>query len=117
MRKIVERKANGQAVIDSLNNVIGGFVAYEPKESKESRLNSVLPIIEAGNVWLPSEDIDKSINEMVDECVKFPNGAHDDEVDAMSQYLICNFEKSCGKIENDNRFIQFAKAIRGFNYD
>lgn len=113
MRKIVERKANGQAVIDSLNNVIGGFVAYEPKESKESRLNSVLPIIEAGNVWLPSEDIDKSINEMVDECVKFPNGAHDDEVDAMSQYLICENKQNSGKIVIENTFKLLNEALRG----
>lgn len=114
-RKIVEKKANGQAIIDSLNNVIGGFDAYDPKMTdKISRANSVTPYLEAGNVWLPSEEIDPTINEMEDEMMKFPNGAHDDEVDAMTQYLI-NYEyHTSGKIETNRGFITFAKAIRGY---
>lgn len=113
-KKIVEKKANGQAVIDALNNVIGGFEAYDPKmNDKQSRANSVTPYMESGNVWLPDPSVDKTIDEMVDEMMKFPNGEHDDEVDAMTQYLTTYSYKNGGKVELDNRFSIFAKAIRG----
>lgn len=114
-RKIVEKKANGQAIIDSLNNVIGGFDAYDPKMTdKIGRSNSVTPYLEAGNVWLPDEDIDSTIGEMEEEMMKFPNGAHDDEVDAMTQYLI-NYEyHTRGRVETNNNFIKFVKAVRGY---
>lgn len=114
-KKIVEKKANGQAVIDSLNNVIGGFEAYDPKmNDKQSRANSVTPYFESGNVFLPDETIDPTINEMVDEMMKFPNGEHDDEVDAMTQYLTTYSYKSGNRIETESRYITFANAIRGY---
>lgn len=114
-RKIVEKKANGQAIIDSLNNVIGGFEAYDPKMTdKVGRANSVTPYLEAGNVWLPCEEIDNTIGEMEEEMMKFPNGTHDDEVDAMTQYLV-NYEYHIGgKVETNRNFISFVKAIRGY---
>lgn len=113
-RKIVEKKANGQAIIDSLNNVIGGFEAYDPKMTdKIGRANSITPYLESGNVWFPSEEIDSTITEMEDEMMKFPNGAHDDEVDAMTQYLVCYEYHTSGRVETNLGFITFAKAIRG----
>ena len=114
-RKLVEKKANGQAVIDTLNNVIGGFVAYDPKMTdKVSRANSSSHYLESGNVWLPDSTIDNTIDEMIDELMKFPNGSHDDEVDAMTQYL-CSYEyKYGGKIDTNSSFVDFVNAIRGF---
>lgn len=117
-RKIVEKKANGQAIIDSLNNVIGGFEAYDPKMTdKIGRANSITPYLESGNVWLPSEEIDPTIGEMEEEMMKFPNGSHDDEVDAMTQYL-CGYEyRTSGKVGTSSELITFSKAIRGWFYD
>lgn len=114
-RKIVEKKANGQAIIDSLNSVIGGFEAYDPKMTdKLGRANSITPYLEAGNVFLPDASIDPTIDEMVDEMMKFPNGSHDDEVDAMSQYL-CSYEyRASGRVDTNSGFISFVKAIRGY---
>lgn len=114
-RKIVEKKANGQAIIDSLNNVVGGFEPYDPKmNDKQSRANSVTPYLESGNVWLPDKTLDPTIDEMVDEMMKFPNGEHDDEVDAMTQYLVSYSYHCNGRVDTDNRFSAFAKAIRGY---
>lgn len=114
-KKIVEKKANGQAIIDSLNNVIGGFEAYDPKMTdKQGRANSVTPYFESGNVFLPDQTIDPTIEEMVDEMMKFPNGEHDDEVDAMTQYLTTYSYKNGNKIEIESRYITFANAIRGY---
>lgn len=114
-KKIVEKKANGQAVIDSLNNEIGGFEPYDPKMTdKLGRANAITPYFESGNVHLPCEEIDKTIEEMVDEMLKFPNGEHDDEVDAMTQYLNTFSYKSSGKIMTDSSVISFAEAIRRY---
>ena len=114
-RKIVEKKANGQAIIDSLNNIIGGFEAYDPKMTdKIGRANSVTPYLESGNVWFPDVTIDSTIDEMIDEMMKFPNGSHDDEVDAMTQYLVTYQYKYGGRIETNKGFIDFVNAIRGY---
>lgn len=86
--KLVENKANGAAVIDSLRHDIPGIVPVTPKESKISRARGVAPFIESGNVYLPTADIALfKVDDLIDEAVNFPNGAHDDQIDAMSQAL------------------------------
>lgn len=85
--KLVEDKANGPAVIDSLRKEIGGLVPVMPQGSKEARAAAVSPQIEAGNVYLPDPSIAPWIGEFIEECAAFPNGAHDDQVDAMTQAL------------------------------
>ena len=49
---------------------------------------AVSPVIEAGNVYLPHPLIAPWVNDFVEECAAFPNGAHDDQVDAMTQALL-----------------------------
>jgi hypothetical protein len=46
------------------------------------------PLIEAGNLYLPHPDWHPWVHDFIDECVQFPNGAHDDQVDAMTQMLL-----------------------------
>lgn len=87
-RKLVESAANGEAVIDSLRAKIPGIVAVKPRESKYARASAVSPFIEAGNVFLPSPDIALFDAEaLIEEAAAFPNGAHDDQIDAASQAL------------------------------
>ena len=50
---LVEEKANGAAIIDTVKNTIAGVIAFNPKDSKEARANAVAPQMEAGNVWIP----------------------------------------------------------------
>ncbi len=86
--KLIEDKANGTAVIDSLRKTIPGIVPITPKDSKYSRANAVAPFIEAGNVHLPSKDVALfDVEDLLDEATSFPNAAHDDQVDATSQAL------------------------------
>jgi predicted phage terminase large subunit-like protein len=87
-RKIIERKANGHAVINELKEDIIGIVPFEPDSSKLSRLRSVESLFEAGNVWLPDPSRAQWMHDYVEELVNFPNGAHDDQVDCTSQALI-----------------------------
>jgi predicted phage terminase large subunit-like protein len=86
-RKLIEDKANGPAVIAQLRTEIGGIVPVTPVDSKEARVHAVTPFIEAGDVELPDPSIAPWIGEFVEECSAFPNGAHDDRVDTMSQAL------------------------------
>lgn len=89
---LVEDKANGTAVMSQLKKRISGLVPICPKESKETRVVAITPLLEAGNVHIPYSDMDV----FVDECAAFPRGANDDQVDSMTQALIYldNFSKN-----------------------
>ncbi len=84
--KLVEDKANGPAVIATLKREISGLIPVEPQGSKEARASAVSPDVEAGNVWLPQDA--PWVQDFIEECAAFPNGANDDQVDAMSQALL-----------------------------
>lgn len=85
--KLVEDKANGTAVIDALRLTVAGLVPEEPRGSKYARLAAVSPFVEAGNVHLPEPEMAPWVEDLVEECAAFPNGAHDDQCDALSQAL------------------------------
>ena len=53
-----------------------------------ARAAAVSPMIEAGNVYLPHPQMAPWVNGFIEECGAFPNGAHDDQVDAASQVLL-----------------------------
>ncbi len=84
--KLVEDKANGPAVIATLKHDLAGLIPVEPEGGKVARASAVSPDIEAGNVYLP--EIAPWVKDFVEECAAFPMGAHDDQVDAMSQALL-----------------------------
>lgn len=86
LRKLVEDKANGSAIINTLSSEISGILGVEPQGGKESRAAAVQPQIESGNVYL-CEGADW-VDEFIQEFADFPLGAHDDQVDAVSQGLI-----------------------------
>jgi predicted phage terminase large subunit-like protein len=85
--KYIEDKANGPAVIAQLRKEIGGIIAVTPEDSKEGRAHAVTPFIEAGDVEIPDASIAPWVGDFVEECAAFPNGAHDDQVDALTQGL------------------------------
>jgi len=87
--KLVEDKANGSAVIDTLRHRIAGMVAYQPGgASKESRLSSASWRFRAGNIFLPHESIAPWVVEYRYQLCAFPKAKHDDYVDATSQALL-----------------------------
>lgn len=85
--KFIEDKANGPAIISQMQAQISGVVAFTPKESKEARANAIAAFVEAGNVELPGPAWAPWVHDFVEECAAFPNGAHDDQVDTMTQAL------------------------------
>lgn len=95
----IEKEFVGQFVIDqlrALNVVVKPFQAkkYGPKEvravSAEIRL-------EAGKVYFPKADW---VADLEREILTFPNGAHDDQVDALSQACLLA-DKFLGNVEPD----------------
>lgn len=87
LRKLVEDKANGPAVIDALKDHVSGIVPVEPDGSKTARAHAVTTLFEAGNVYFPSPEIASWVKQFAAELAEFPASAHDDQVDAMTQAL------------------------------
>ncbi|MFS4413463.1 phage terminase large subunit [Providencia sp. T47] len=92
-RKLVEDKANGPAVIDSLKSTVSGLIPVEPDGSKIARAHACTAEWEAGNILFPHKDIAPWIVETVDEITTFPFGSHDDTVDAMTQAIRDLYQK------------------------
>lgn len=87
LAKLVEDKANGTAVIASLQHGLPGLIPVEPEGGKEARAAAVSPIVEGGNAYLPSPEIAPWVGAFIDEHASFPTGTHDDQVDTTSQAL------------------------------
>ena len=83
----VEPKASGKSVVQVVKretalNVKEGIA---PKESKISRVNNISGTLEVGRVHLPDGMV--WTIDFLEECAKFPNGAHDDRVDCLTGML------------------------------
>lgn len=85
--KFLEDKANGPAAINSLQSQLVGLIPIEPEGSKYARASAISPLAHARNVVLPTEELLPNVEELVEEGKAFPNGAHDDTIDAMSQAI------------------------------
>lgn len=83
---IIEKKANGSALIKQLNKVISGLIPWDPgTDSKEGRMHAVSGYFEAGNVWFPEDA--PWLPEYLEEIVDFPKAPNDDEADCTSMAL------------------------------
>jgi predicted phage terminase large subunit-like protein len=83
--RLVEDKANGPAVMDTLQRAMSGLKAVEPRGDKEARAHAISPQVESGNVFLPEGQ--SWLDDFVDETSRFPIAETDDQVDAMTQAL------------------------------
>jgi predicted phage terminase large subunit-like protein len=82
---LIEDKANGSAVIETLKEQLSGVLAVEPLGGKVARAYAMQPEQEAGNLYLPDPEVDNDIETFLSEASAFPGGHHDDEVDEMTQ--------------------------------
>jgi len=85
--KLVEDKANGTAVMDALKAVVSGLTPIEPQGGKQARAHATSPLYAAGNVYLPEPESAPWVNDYIQEHLRFPRGAHDDQVDCATQAL------------------------------
>jgi predicted phage terminase large subunit-like protein len=84
---LVEDKANGPAIIETLQKEIPGVIAVNPEGGKEARAYAIQPEHEAGNLYLPDPSIAPWVDEYIGEMASFPRGANDDEVDQTTQAI------------------------------
>lgn len=80
---LIEDAANGPAVCQLLRRQIPGLIAVRPFGSKVSRAHAVAPLLEAAQLAFC-----KGNDALISELLGFPNGAHDDLVDAFCQGVI-----------------------------
>jgi predicted phage terminase large subunit-like protein len=110
IRKLVEDKANGPAVIDALTKRLPGLVAVDPRGGKIARANAVQGYHEGHNLYLPATPAPDQrgaewpdphprnkgqwlrhesfwVPDFVGECERFPKAINDDQVDAFTQAI------------------------------
>ena len=100
---LIEDKASGQSLIQELKtNTTLPVLAIPVDSDKVTRAHAVTPSVEAGNCYLPEDA--PWLQDFIDEFATFPNGSHDDEVDATTQFL--NYVRRRGEAA----FKDFAEA-------
>ena len=83
---LIEEAANGPAIIQTLSREMF-IIPVTPLGGKVARVNAVSPAIESGHVFLPDAGKAPWVTDFIDQFSVFPNGKHDDMVDACSQAL------------------------------
>jgi predicted phage terminase large subunit-like protein len=91
---LIEEAANGPAIINALGRHVPGIIGVTPEGGKVARAQAAQPLLEAGNIWLPNPRPHGRliperdwVDDFVDQCCAFPQGAHDDDVDALTQLV------------------------------
>jgi len=83
---LIEDKASGTSLIQELQRETTLPVLPVPVDrDKVARATAVTPLIEAGRVFLPEQA--PWLADFLEEMGAFPTGAHDDQVDALTQAL------------------------------
>lgn len=79
----VEDRASGQSMVQELRRESGiSVIPYKVSRDKVSRVSSITPIVEGGRVFLPESA--RWLDDFINECVSFPSGTNDDQVDAFT---------------------------------
>lgn len=84
---LIEDKANGSGIIDTIKGQIPGVIAINPDGSKEARCWAASVDIEAGNVYIPDPKLHPWAGDFILEFTRFPSGKNDDQVDAATQAI------------------------------
>ncbi len=78
---VIELAASGYAVYQMLQKKVPGLVGFKPERSKESRASGCVPVVEAGNVFLPASAT--WLDAFISEFSLFPASKNDDMVDSL----------------------------------
>ncbi|MGB7370801.1 phage terminase large subunit [Erythrobacter sp.] len=86
---LIEDKASGQELIQNLRSReprgVPSPIARRPSTEKKERAAGISPMVEAGQVLIPSEAA--WLGDFLSEVLAFPSGRFDDQVDAFTQLL------------------------------
>jgi predicted phage terminase large subunit-like protein len=82
---MIEKKASGQSLIQDMRRAGIPVMEYLPDKDKVARVYAASPMMESGRVWIPKNK--KWSEDLLEEMLRFPNAAHDDQVDAMTMAI------------------------------
>ena len=94
---LVEKSANGAEIIATLKRELTGVIPITVSTDKITRAIAAQPPLESGNIHLPGRAAPNTaagyhapdwVANLIEEAATFPNGKHDDQVDAFSQAII-----------------------------
>jgi predicted phage terminase large subunit-like protein len=84
---LIEEQANGSPLIDQCKrNGLTGIIGRRAVVDKKTRMNGETAKLEAGSLVLPKTA--PWLDEFTMEFLAFPGGKHDDQIDALSQFLL-----------------------------
>jgi predicted phage terminase large subunit-like protein len=84
---IIEDQMSGSSLIQTAKrNGLQGVVAIRPDSDKRTRMYSQTPKLEAGSLILPKSA--PWISDFREEYLAFPEGRYNDQIDALSQFLL-----------------------------
>lgn len=109
---IVEDKANGPAVINTLQKKIAGLVAVNPLGSKVGRAQACAYLFRGGNVFFPDPTV-PGYEWSKDHALtvrRFPRVKNDDTVDAMTQLLLYGEQRDGNMVEALRAFLRVGVA-------
>jgi len=103
---LIEAKATGTPLQHELRKMGIPVTMYSPGgrrtgTDKIARANAVAPVLESGMVWYP--EIYEWAQDLVEECAAFPNGSHDDQVDATVMALMRFRQGNFISLEDDDK--------------
>jgi predicted phage terminase large subunit-like protein len=83
-RVLIENRGSGISLIQTLSlETLAPVEAINPDMDKLRRAHAVTPFVQSGNVMIPEDAIWK--DDFIQQMSDFPNGNHDDMVDAFTQ--------------------------------
>lgn len=82
---LIEDHGSGTVLIQYAREKIQGVIAISPQADKATRMHAVTPSLEAGALRIPKNV--PWLDDFIEEYLSFPNGRHDDQIDALSQFL------------------------------
>lgn len=88
---IIEKKQSGMSLLQELRTSDLPLEEFIPDKDKISRAHAVTNIVSQGRVWLPAPTFEHPrewLEPFMDELKQFPNGNHDDQVDAFVMALL-----------------------------
>lgn len=94
---LIEDKANGSGIIDTIRGKIPGVLPIQPDGSKEARCWAAAVDIEAGDIYLPDPRLQPWVKGFIEEFTRFPNTKNDDQVDAATQAINWSRSKQAKK--------------------
>jgi predicted phage terminase large subunit-like protein len=114
---IVEKKSSGVPLYQELRRMgipVQEFTPHRGTGDKVARLSAVADIIRSGMVWYPEGR--RWAEEVIEQCVAFPFGSHDDMVDCTSMALARFRQGGLIGLPSDFREPQHFQARRAAYY-